>query len=95
MEKNKYALVIPEGCIKQEYLQALEETPQEEEHVSFWDRKIKVSPFTGAIIEIFSGIFFGLLKCFLFFLEEYPKALKEVEEEERVKRERKVTSLPR
>ncbi|HEY4711863.1 MAG TPA: hypothetical protein VIH69_04190 [Dehalococcoidia bacterium] len=67
----------------------------EEEHVSFWDRKIKVDPFTGALIEIFSGIFFGLLKCFLFFLEAYPKALKEVEEEERIKREKKVTSLPR
>lgn len=95
MEKNKYALVIPEGWTKEEYYKALEETPQEEEYTSFWDKKIKVDPVTGIIIEIFSELFFGFIKCFLFFLEEYPKALEEVRREEAAKREKRLTSLPR
>ena len=88
MEKNKYTLVIPEGWTKEEYFKALEETPQEEEYTSFWDKKIKVDPVTGGILGFFSEFFFGLIKFLLIFREEYPKALTKVREEERAKQKK-------
>jgi hypothetical protein len=89
MEKNRYTLVIPEGWTKKEYIQSFHDGDMpEEEHTSFWDKKIKVDPVTGTIIEIFSELFFGFIKCFLFFLEEYPKALAKVREEERARQKK-------
>jgi hypothetical protein len=87
MEKNKYTLVIPEGWTKKEYIQGYHDGDMpEEEHTSFWDK-----PFDGNVFEIALQIFFVFLKCFLFFLATYDN----VHEEECLKREKNVTSLPR
>jgi len=72
----KYTRVIPEGYTREEYLYLRGEIPAmpEEEPVSFWDKKWNLDPVTGTILTIFSELFFGFLKVFLFFLAEYPKA---------------------
>ena len=88
MEKNKFTLVIPEGWTKEEYIRIKDGKMPGEEHSSFWDKKIKVDPVTGGILVFFSELFFGFIKCFLFFLEEYPKALDKVREEERVRQKK-------
>jgi hypothetical protein len=38
--------------------------------------------------EIEKSIFIGFLKCILFFIREYPKALEEVREEERARQKK-------
>jgi hypothetical protein len=83
--KNEFRLVIPPGYTKEEYLRG---GMPEEEPTNFWDRKVKVDPVTGTIIEMFSMFFFVIIKCFLFFLEEYPKALAKIREEERAKQKK-------
>jgi len=89
MGKNKCTLVIPDGWTKKEYIQSFHDgNMPEEEHTSFWDKKIKVDPVTGGILVFFSELFFGFIKCFLFFLEEYPKALDKLREEERAKQKK-------
>ena len=57
--------------------------PAEEKSTSSWNKR-----FTGNIFEIATELFFVFLKSFLFFLEEYPKALDKVREEERTKQKR-------
>jgi hypothetical protein len=47
-----------------------------------------VDPVTGGILVFFSELFFGLIKCFLFFLKEYPKALDKVRKEKRAKQQK-------
>jgi hypothetical protein len=87
MEKNKFTLVIPEGWTKEEYIRIKDGKMPGEEPTSFWDR-----PFTGNIFEIAIELFFVFLKCVLFFLEEYPKALDKVREEERTKQKSNLSS---
>ena len=73
MGNSKYRLVLPyhEGYTEQDYKEYLG-SPE------------KTSKDIGETLwEIEKALFIGFVKCFLFFIREYPKALDEVREEER------------